>query len=478
MSLKKPLLFPILLVLLTFHAVAQDKWDLKRCVEYAVNNNISVKQQDVSARLAALVYKQNKLAQIPTLGFNGNISLNSGYAQNPQNFQLSTSNLYYNSLALQSSANIFNFGSLRNSIAGSKYAWEAAMALTDNIRNNVSLNVANAYLNFLLATETAKAGEIQVGMSRANLENTHKLVMAGSVPELNAAELESQLALDSAAYTTDLSTVQQDILVLKAYMGYDAAAEFDLDTPPVESIPVEPISELQPDNVFALALLNQPLQKSDKLQIESALRYAKSSHAAMFPNLTAFGGLSSTYTNQTEELNYYVTQPGYPIGTTTVGGTTYPVTSLPYQEAILKEQPYFSQLNTAFRQTIGVSLSIPIFNGGTLKVAYQRSELNLKNYQLQQQQDNLTLKQNIYTSYQLAIAALQKFESQKKVVEATQRSFEYAQKRYNVGLLETIDLLTQQNNYFKAKIDLISDQFDYVFKMKVLEFWKGMGIKL
>jgi outer membrane protein len=478
MSLKKPLFFPFLFVLLTYHAVAQDKWDLKRCVEYAVNNNISVKQQDVSARLAALIYKQNKLSQIPTLGFNGNISLNSGYAQNPQNFQLSTSNLYYNSLALQSQANIYNFGSLHNSIAGAKFAWEAAMALTDNIRNNVSLNVANAYLNFLLANETAKAGALQVGMSRANLDNTNKLVRAGSVPELNAAELESQLAQDSATYTTDLSNVQQDILVLKAYMGYDAAAPFDLDTPPVESIPVDPISELQPDNVFALAMINQPLQKSDKLQIESAIRYAKSNHAAMLPNLTAFGSLSSTYTNQTQELNYYQTQPGYPIGTTTVAGTTYPVTSLPYEEPVLKGQPYFSQLNTAFRQTIGVSLNIPIFNGGTLKTNYQRAELNLKNYQLAQEQDNLTLKENIYTSYALAVAAMQKFEMQKKVVEATQRSFDYAQKRYNVGLLETIDLLTQQNNYFKAKIDLISDQFDYVFKMKVLEFWKGMGIKL
>jgi outer membrane protein len=117
-------------------------------------------------------------------------------------------------------------------------------------------------------------------------------------------------------------------------------------------------------------------------------------------------------------------------------------------------------------------------NGGTLRVNYQRAKLNLKNYQLQQQSDNLSLKQNIYTAYTLAIAALQKFESQKKTLQATQKSFDFAQKRYNVGLLNTIDLLTNQNNYFKAKVDLLSDQFDYVFKMKVLEFYKGMGIKL
>jgi outer membrane protein len=143
-----------------------------------------------------------------------------------------------------------------------------------------------------------------------------------------------------------------------------------------------------------------------------------------------------------------------------------------------RKQPYFSQLNTAFRQSVGVSLNIPIFNNGSLKTAYQRSKLNLKNYQLQQEGDNLTLKQNIYQAYNLAVAALQKFESNKKTVEATQRSFDFAQKRYDVGLLNTIDLLTNQNNYFKAKIDLLSSQFDFVFKMKVLEFYKGLGIKL
>jgi outer membrane protein len=104
--------------------------------------------------------------------------------------------------------------------------------------------------------------------------------------------------------------------------------------------------------------------------------------------------------------------------------------------------------------------------------------LNLRNYQLQLEADNLTLKQNIYTAYALATAAFQKFQSQKITLSATKKSFDFAQKRYNVGLLNTIDLLTNQNNYFKAQVDLLSFQFDYVFKMKVLEFYKGMGIKL
>jgi outer membrane protein len=198
----------------------------------------------------------------------------------------------------------------------------------------------------------------------------------------------------------------------------------------------------------------------------------------MYPTLTAFGSLGSTYTNEGKELvGYTTTNP--PLGKVTVGGTDYQVYPLePISVPQLDFQPYFSQLNTAFRQTVGVSLNIPILNGGSLKVAYEKSKLSLKNAQLQMDADNITLKQNIFQAYQLAVAALQKFESQKKTVDATQKSYEFAQKRYDVGLLGTIDLLTNQNNYFKAKNDLSYDQYDYIFKMKVLEFWKGMGIKL
>jgi outer membrane protein len=480
MTMKKRLLSLTLGGLLSSLCYAQS-WDLKRCVEYAVSNNISVKQADVQARLAALTFKQFRLSQIPLLSFQAGISYNSGYTQNPQTFTLSTNVLDYNTYALQSSVNLFNFSSLHNGIASTRLAWLAASAYTDKIKNDVSLNVANAYLNYLLANQQVNASALQLKMSRANLDNTTKLVHAGSLPELNQAELESQLAQDSSTYVTAVSSARQAVLNVKAYMSYDAAAEFVLDTPAVTKIPIETLAELRPDIVYSLALLNQPQQKSDQLYIQSAAKLVAADRGAMFPTISAYGQLGSTYTNQTQEFaGYFQTIPASPnpIASADVSGTSYPVYGLPYDQPVLKDQPFFSQLNTAFRQTLGININIPILNGGSLKIAYQKAKVNLENYQLQLQQDNLTLKQNIYQAYELSTAALEKFEASKKVLEATQHSYDYAQKRYNVGLLNTIDLLTNQNNYFKAQIDLLSAQFDYVFKMKVLEFYKGMGIKL
>jgi outer membrane protein len=148
-----------------------------------------------------------------------------------------------------------------------------------------------------------------------------------------------------------------------------------------------------------------------------------------------------------------------------------------YEQATVVK-PYFSQLNQTFQQFVGLNISVPILNGGQLRTNYYKSRLNLRNQELQRDQDNLTLKQNIYQAYTAAITALQKFEANKISVTATQKSYEYAQKRYAIGMLNTIDLLTNQNNFFNARINLLSSQYDYVFKMKVLEFYKGLGIKL
>ena len=128
-----------------------------------------------------------------------------------------------------------------------------------------------------------------------------------------------------------------------------------------------------------------------------------------------------------------------------------------------------------------VSVSIFLylfFNGGAARTSWKRAKLNVTNYELQKQQDNLVLKQDIYQAYTDAVTALQKFNASTKTVEAAQKAFDFANKRYNVGLLNTIDLITSQNNLFSARLQRLQAQFDYVFRMKVLEFYKGQGLKL
>ena len=478
MSNKTPLLLTLSLLTLFRTGYAQDKWDLRKCVDYAIANNISVKQADVQARISKLTYGQSKLSQIPTLNLQGGIGVNSGNTQNPNNFTLITSTYVYNSYTLQSSVNAFNFLSLRNAIEANRYSWLAALANSDKTKNDITLNVANAYLQVLLAKEQTETSQLQLRLSQNQLEITRKQVRAGTLPELNAAELESQAAQDSATFITSQGNVVQAVLTLRAYMDLDASAPFEVYAPPVEDIPIENIADLQPEAVYSLALAHQPLQKMDALLINSAQKSVGANRGAMYPTFSIVGNLGANYTNfdKVPDLNTIKpvtdTLTGFRVSGTNVGVV---------QDAFTydtKTKPYFPQLRQTFSQYVGLSVNVPILNNGTLRTNYEKSKLTLRNQELQRDQDNLTLKNNIYVAYTSAITALQKFEANKITVTATQKSYDFAQKRYNVGMLNTIDLLTNQNNFFNARINLLSSQFDYVFKMKVLEYYKGLGVKL
>ena len=162
-----------------------------------------------------------------------------------------------------------------------------------------------------------------------------------------------------------------------------------------------------------------------------------------------------------------------------MGATSYQVFPLqPYEIYSYGNIPYFDQINNNFRQSIGLGLNVPILNGGTVRGGWKRAQLNVKQVELRKEQNSFTLKQDIYKAYNDAVAAMQKFNANKKAVEASQKAYDFAVKRYEVGLLSTYDLVTTQNNLQSAQSQLLYAQYDFVFKMKLLEFYKGQGLKL
>jgi outer membrane protein len=472
-----------LLIVIGMQLNAQEKWDLRKCVDYALANNISIKQTDLQAKLAKINAYQNKLSQYPSASFSTGGSYNSGRNQDPTSFTLITQSYLSANMQLQSSAEIFNWYSKKNNIAASNWDLQAAIASSEKLRDDIALAVANVYLQILLSKEQEKIAEVQLQQSQSQLSNTRKLVNAGSLPELNAAELEAQVATDSATYINAKGNTAQNILNLKAYMALDASAPFEIDVPPVEKIPLEDIASLQPDAVYASAIAHLPQQRVNDFKIKSAERTSAAAKANMYPTISAFGSLGSGYANYFNFPNYTNVVSGTSPTSlqVTVGGTPYTVfgpTVTQVKSGTIKSDAYFTQLNRNFRQSIGLNINVPIFNGGSLRSAYERSKVTIENLQLQQQADNQKLKQDIYQAYNSATVALEKFNAGKKAVEAAERSFGFSQKRYAVGMLTTFELITNQNNLFRAKLQNALDQYDYVFKMKVLEFYKGLGLKL
>jgi outer membrane protein len=463
---------------------AQEKWSLPRCVQYARDNNIGVKLAAIPVGYAELQVNQDKLSQYPTANFGNNYGMSFGRRENPTTGVFEDQKFFSIGLNFQTSVSIFNWFSRKNNMAANLLELQANRITVDKLKNDVSLTVATQYLSVLLSMEQQKIAAVQMEQSKAQLENTRKIVRAGALPELNAAELEAQVARDSANVVSAKGNVQQGLLALKATINLDAAAPFEIETPAVDKIPVEDMASLQPELVYALALQNQPQQQYNTVKRQAAEKQSKAAWGAMRPTISAFGGMSTNY--------IYFRTPLYertPSGFTTTGlvvnngGTQLDVlqptfTTTDKVARYITPKALLRQFGENFGQNIGVSLNVPIFNGGSLRTAYQRSKLTLKNWDLMNEQDNQKLKQDIYQAYNAALVAMEKFNAGKKSVETAERSYSFAQKRYNVGMLTTLELVTNQNNLFREKLQYVLNQFDYVFKMKVLEFYRGQGLKL
>ena len=461
----------------TVPAKTEDKWDLRKCVEYALEKNITVRQADLQIRFAQLELQQSKMAQYPGANFNTNLGVSSGRNQDPTSFSLITTSYLSNNYSLQASIDLFSWFTKKNTIIVKDLNLKATEAGVEKAKNDIALNVAVAYLQILLGREQINLSTIQVEQTKAQLESTRKQVDAGKLPELNAAQLESQLATDSASLIGAQSSARQLLLQMKALLNMDAAAPFDVVTPPVELIPVENLADLQPDDVYTLAVINMPQQKVDELNLQSAVKSVEVARGSMYPVISLFGSLGSTYNNRAQEITSK-TQLNVPIGTVTVGATPYQVfPSSPFYNYNYGKISYFNQLNQNFRQSVGISINVPILNGGSLRTAWQRSKLNVQQVMLQKEQNSLTLKQDIYKAYNDAVSALEKFHADKKSVETSEKAYDFAKKRYDLGLLSTYDLLNSQNTVQTAKTQLLYTQYDYVFKMKLLEFYRGKGLK-
>jgi len=457
---------------------SQDKWDLRKCVEFAMQNNISVRQADLQTKFAALDLHQSKQAQYGNVNFSGNAGYSAGRNQDPTTFSLITTGYVFNNYSLQASIDLFNWFTKKNTIAANELSVKANEVGVEKAKNDVALNVAVGYLQILLAREQIELAKSKVAQTVAQYESTRKQVDAGKLPELNAVNLESVLALDSSNLITAITNADQMLLQLKVILNLDAAAPFDIVTPPVAAIPIESLADLQPTSVYNLAIANMPQQKQDIFRVQAAKKSVEVARGSMYPTFSLFGSLGSSFNNKAREITSK-TQVTAPLGSVTVGGTPYQVFPLtPFDVYSYGNMGYFNQINQNFRQSIGVSVNVPIFNGGNLRTAWQRSKLNVKQTELTQEQNSFTLKQDIYKAYNDAVAAVQKFNANKKGVEFSQKAYDFATKRYDLGLLSTYDLITTQTNLQQAKSQLLYAQYDYVFKMKLLEFYKGQGLKL
>jgi outer membrane protein len=480
----------LVLVALSVVSNAQlpSKWDLKTCVEYAVQHNISVQQADVQSRLAKLQADLAKNSQLPTMSGSSGMGLRLGRSIDPTTNGFTNTQFLYNNFGLNGGVQIFNAGKLRNNAAATNYSWQASVADMQNASNDISLNVATYYLQVLSAIEQTEIAKIQIQQTIEQLNATKKRVEVGLLPEINLLELETQLANDSSSFISAYSSVEQSKLSLKALLNLDASSPFDVLVQPVDQIKLQPFADLQPDYVFNIASQNLPNVKAANLRVKAADKNILSAKAGFYPTLSFGYNLSSNFSNSFKYISGYEMSGFSNVNAAspfvTMNNTKYYVQSPVFSPVSATRNwsnvwnGWGNQVNNNFGQSLGFQLSIPIFNAGQSRIAYQQAKLNYRSAALQEENTQRKLKQDIFSAYTNAIVALNKLNATQKAVSSSEKAYTFASKRYELGLLGTIELLNNQNNYLKAKVNFKAAQYEYVFRIKLLEFYKGESLSL
>jgi outer membrane protein len=442
-------LFSLLLFCGALSLKAQEpaQWDLKSCVQYAIQHNISVQQADVSARLAKLQAQLANSNRLPTINGSTGMGMRFGRSIDPTTNGFSNTQFLYNNFGLNGGVQVFNAGRLKNNAEASSLSWYASEADKLTIANDISMNVATFYLQILSAIEQVEIAKIQIQQTKEQLIATAKRVEVGLLPELNLLELETQLANDSSSYITAISSVQQTKLNMMALLNLDASNPFEIIAQPVDQIKLQAFADLQPDYVFNLAAQNMPNVKAATLRVKAAEKNTLVAKAGFYPTLSFGYNLTSNFSNQSKDW-----------GRVWNGWNT--------------------QVGNNFGQNVGLQMSIPIFNGNQSKLNYQQSKLNLSSVMLQADNTERKLKQDIYSAYTNAVVAYNKLNAAQKALTSSEKTYQFATKRYELGLLGTIELLNNQNNYLKAKVNFKTAQYEHVFRIKLLEFYKGEALTL
>ena len=446
-------------------------WTLKQCIDHALENNISIKQSELNVRSAEENLLQSKAGTLPILNANLSHSYNFGRTIDPFTNQFATERVLSNSFSISSNVTLFNGLQTLNNIKLKQLEFEISKYETDEFRNDISLTIAGRFLQILFNEELFLIAKNQVEVIRQQRERTKKLVDAGSLARGSLLDIEAQVALDELQLVNARNQLDLSYLDLILLLDLDTASEFEIIRPEIENPDAFPLDGT-PAQIFNAALGILPQVKSAEYRVEGSLRGLSIAKGAISPRLTLAGSYGTGYSDARKNLVDFIET-----GFDTIGATTdmIPVIT-PSYDFRYETTSFIDQLTDNLNYAVGLNLSIPIFNGLQTKTSISKAKISLKNaeYELELLKDQLY--NDIQIAYADAKAALKKHEATKISVAALQVAFDYTGQKFDAGMVTSVEYNDAKNKLVKAKSDLLQAKYDYLFKIKVLDFYQGRSL--
>ena len=424
-------------------------WSLEACINYAYSNNLQLKQKMEEQEARKVELHTSKHSWLPA------VNANMG-----QSFQFGRSTSKSGVIVDQNAANttfninldmpIFDGFKIPNDIAARKLDLQAAIESLNKAKEDLAVNIASYYLQVLYNKELQRVAQLQVDLDREQVNKTEAMVNAGKVPLSQLYDIKAQLARDEVTLTEATNNVQLALLDLAQSLELERSdRSFDVVTPQITDAVAENMSSiLPPETIFDQAVTFKPQIKEQEYLLESQKRMLKVAQAGYYPKLN-FG---ASYSN-----GYYHTS---------MGG------------AFADTRSFGDQLKQNGQKIVGFSLSIPLFNRFQVRNSVRSARIGINNQQLLLENSKKTLYKEIQQAYYNATAAQEKYTASDKSVASSREAFSYAQARYEAGKSTVFEFNEAKTKYAQSLAEQAQAKFDFIFRAKILDFYRGTPLKL
>ena len=438
-----PIIF--LLMALTIGAHSQEVWPLQKCINYALENNIQIKQGVLNSDYYSNGLNQAKSNRLPNL--NASMSNDMSFGRS-----LSYDNTYQNvnsnntGASLSTGVTLWNGFILANQVKKAELDLKASIEDLQKAKDDIMLNIAAAYLEILFADELVTVATDQMGVTRQQIDRTSKLVDAGSLAKGSLLEIEAQLAREELQLVNEQNSLQLAYLNLYQLLELPSTETFKIEKP---NLPLLNAGQtiLNSMDIFKTAVDVRPEIKSAEYKLMSAEKQLAIAKGSQYPTLSFGANYYNSYNNQ-------------------------------YKDKTGNNIQLSDQIKNNERYGFGVDLNIPIFNRHQVKNGISNATIQKTNLELQLQSTKNLLRKDIEQAYTNALAALKRYMANEKAVTSMAEAFRYTEEKFNVGMVNSVEYNQSKNNLTKAKSDLLQAKYEYIFRTKILDFYAGKSIEL
>lgn len=439
----------IIMILLSWswhECSAQDIWSLERCIEYACANNLSIKQQSLEVTRSENQLLQSRLSFVPSLSASVGHNLNWGRSVDLQNLEIIRNQLSQStSASANTSIQLLDGLSKLYSLKSSRKSIDISLQEVERLKDEISISIVRSYLQILLAKEMLATSQENFKSISEQRDRTRLLVEAGSQPYTALLDIESQLAAERVQTVTAESQVTTSTLALQQLLDLPYSKDFQIHIPEIDGM-LSSYHGYSADEIYASAQ-NLPVIQSARLSLDKGDIELKAAKGQYWPKIS----LSASYGTFYSSSSY------------SPSGTAY---------------PFFEQFRDNINPSISIGLSIPIFSNWSVRTNVRNAELSRRSLEIDLKLKQQTLYKDIQTAVTEADTYYRKMEAALANVNSMQESFRYVQEKFNTGALNGTDYTVARTNLLKARSEYLQAKYQFVFQVKIIDFYKGLPLTL